>query len=175
MSNNEKPKVYLAGPMEFAPNLGADWRKTASYRLRRAGFDVFNPCEEESNVLHSVEGLPPGIPMNTPEDMMALKKRETLPAFKKAMQALAKNDLAYVETCDYVLAQINERASGGTSGELTCKQYVFRGTVIGVMEPGVDIRKVSGWLLACVDFLFENLDDAIAFIKDNQQRKTTND
>ncbi len=151
-----KPKIYLAGAMEFAPDVGADWREKASALLESKGFRFFNPCIDEGGTFaqHNFKN----------HDEFHAAKTADFKKFQKCMNEVARVDLVQVASAQYVLAYITPGLGGGTVGEMTAARYIFDTPVIAVLHPDTKLEKTSGWLLACCDKIFTDFETATSYI-----------
>jgi nucleoside 2-deoxyribosyltransferase len=169
MSNpTKKIKVYLSGPMEYAPDGGEGWRETAEKTLGDS-FNIFNPCKSSVEILERNR-------ISSVQEYNHLKKTIQFDtnAYHKYLNTTKQFfnlDIDELSSSDIVLAQVNELASGGTSGELTLACAIYKIPIIGFCDG--DISKISGWTLSCIDYFFFRTEwnttapliDAIAAVK----------
>ena len=47
--------IYLAGSIEYSPDLGKGWRAEITPLLKSLGHDVYNPAEDEMKNLSEIE------------------------------------------------------------------------------------------------------------------------
>lgn len=141
-------KVFLSGPMEYAPDGGADWRTIAEARFTQAGFRVFNPCNISEEVLK-----PHGLDVPKYNELKKTIDTNILDfaAYWSATQDIINVDLNELRTSDLVLAKVSKIASGGTSGELTLARHLGIPIVAFCEDP---IDTVSGWVIGLSEHLF---------------------
>ena len=150
---NDRPKAYLAGAMERAPDRGRAWRERIMPLLAELGHDWFNPCEEEMTLLTQEE-----------RESFRAWKTSADERFVSLMRRIVEHDLAALSECDYVICLWDEHAqwSGGTPSELTVARvwgkpvYVVRAMEIGDM---------SSWAQGCATRLFESVDELMGFLR----------
>lgn len=152
-----RPKVYLAGAMEYSEDVGAGWRLEAQEKFQQSNIIVFNPFLDESNIFDKFEF--------TDHHHFYAAKINNFSKFKKCMQEIAIADLIELAKSDYVLAYITPTLGGGTPGEMTVARYIMNIPVIGVLDPTCEIKSTSGWVMASCDEIFTSLDEAINSIK----------
>ncbi len=156
-------QIYLAGAMEFTPDNGAGWRSSVTSVLKNMRYRVFNPCTDEGMILEKYG-------YETGKEFLADKLAD-YDKFEACMQDIAKVDLIQLAASNYVIAYITENLRGGTDGEVTCAKYIFNTPVIAVLEPGLEYKNCSGWVLACCDKVFYNFQEAVDYIRAQDQEK----
>jgi nucleoside 2-deoxyribosyltransferase len=153
-----KVKVYLAGAMEFAPDDGRGWRAIVQALLQKENITVFNPCTEEGDIFERYNFSSHG-------EFHAAKIKD-YERFKVCMNEIAVADLKEIASSDYILAYITPDLGGGTPGEMTYARYVLDIPVIGVMHSESTVEGASGWVMACCDEIFNSLEEAVEYIRD---------
>lgn len=127
-----KPKVYLAGPMEYVKDFGTGWRNEIEPILKKKGFDVFNPANEVK-VFKEIQ-----------------KNKELENDIKGQhiwFNKIIRDDLKEVITSDIVVCRWFDGVfSAGTSGELTVAK-LFNIPVLIVCD---DVKKLPKWILGCI-------------------------
>jgi nucleoside 2-deoxyribosyltransferase len=149
--------AYLCGPIEFAPDGGKLWRRKLTPFLRDdLGHSVYDPAEDEKKNL-------------TGEESVHLRewKRTDIDRFRRALRKIIQYDLDIVENqADYVICFLfGEQAalvSGGTAAELT---FAHRRGIPVYLVTDVAIGGISGWVLACADRVFTNVDELKQFLR----------
>lgn len=152
----EKPKVYLAGPMEFVKDFGTNWRKEIQEVLTNDGFNVFNPTseailfEELKNLRkrenQSVKNLRFGVSKIKSAFNNMEKGIGDIKGLRSEFSKIIRKDLREVITSDIVLCNWQLGVfSAGTSGELTVAK-LFDIPVLMVCD---DIMKLPKWVLGC--------------------------
>jgi nucleoside 2-deoxyribosyltransferase len=169
---NIKPKVYLAGPMEFVKDFGVNWRKETQIKLQLAGFDVFNPANEvklfeELKAVRKCE--------NKSVKKLKFKISKIKTAFQEIQEGkgvdirglqiqfskIIREDLKQVITSDVVLCNwLDGVFSAGTSGELTVAK-LFNIPVHIICK---DDTKLPKWILGCITSSSTTLEDVIPHI-----------
>ena len=100
-----RPRAYLAGAMERAPDRGRAWRERLLPVLADLGHGCFNPCEEELLVASEEERA-----------RFREGKASGSEEFRSVMTRIIDHDLAALAESDYVVCYWDEHAngSGGT-------------------------------------------------------------
>jgi hypothetical protein len=144
--------VYLAGAIEFAPDLGRGWRREITPFLRSLGHQVYDPAEDERKSL-------------TEEEQLNLRawKRTDFVRFQAAVRKIIEFDLDVVARAAFVVCYFDENGlkGGGTSGELT---LAFQRGIPVYMVTSMPISEVSGWILGCCSEVFGDFDDLKRFL-----------
>src|ERR1700722_15475515 len=148
--------AYLCGPIEFAPDGGKLWRRKLTPFLHNdLGHRVYDPAEDEKKNL-------------TDEEAGHFRewKETDVERFRRVVRKIIQYDLDIVENrADYVICCLSgERAalaSGGTSSELTFARR--RGIPVSLVTDA-SIEEISGWVLACADRVFADIDELKKFL-----------
>jgi nucleoside 2-deoxyribosyltransferase len=154
---NIKPKVYLAGPMEYVKDFGTNWRNDIAPILLKNGFDVFNPAEEvklfeELKRIQKCENKKETLTFGISKIKTAFQeiqegKGVDIQGLQIQFSKIIREDLKQVITSDVVLCHWMDGVfSAGTSGELTVAK-LFNIPVYMVCN---DITKLPKWILGCV-------------------------
>jgi nucleoside 2-deoxyribosyltransferase len=149
-----KPRIYLAGGMENAPDYGVRWRTRVQKWLIKDGWEVHNPCTKETDIF-----VRRGVKAST---FKKLKTRKTLDVYKSIMRDLIEFDLKTIEQCDAVLCYWDEYVSGGTFHELGHAYYTAKIPVIIMAK--LPLKKVSGWSLGCMKEIFFSWKDVKTYL-----------
>jgi len=142
-----RPRAYLAGAMERAPDRGRAWRERLLPVLEELGHAWFNPCEEELVVASEEERA-----------RFREWKASGHERFVPLMQRIIDHDLAALESSDYVVCYWDEHAqwSGGTPSEVTLARVWGKPVyLVRAMERA----EVSSWVQGCASATFETLDE----------------
>jgi nucleoside 2-deoxyribosyltransferase len=148
--------AYLCGPIEFAPDGGKLWRRKLTPFLHNdLGHRVYDPAEDETKNL-------------TEEEVRHFRewKRTDVERFRRVVRKIIQYDLDIVENkADYVICCLNGDVavamSGGTSAELT---FAHRRGIPVFVVTDVSQEELSGWMLACADRVFANVDELKKFL-----------
>jgi|WetSurMetagenome_2_1015567.scaffolds.fasta_scaffold30081_3 hypothetical protein len=107
-------RVYLAGPIDFAPDHGCGWREQIQQDLRGLGIIFLNPCHKP---------MFPGYECPDLEDIevrMRLKKEHDWIKLGRNMRALRCVDLRMCDICDFSILHLDlNQYSTGSHEELT--------------------------------------------------------
>jgi len=146
--------VYLAGAIEYAPDLGRGWRKEITPFLRDdLGHSVYDPAEDERKSL-------------TADEQQNLRRWKTadLCRFRTAVRKIIDFDLDIVSRADYVVCYWDENCTkgAGTSAELTLAHR--RGVPVYLVTL-LPLERVSGWILGCSDQVFGGFLELREFLK----------
>lgn len=152
--NRRRPRAYLAGAMERAPDRGRAWREALLPVLEELDHGWFNPCEEELVVVSEEERA-----------RFREWKSEGHERFVPMMRRIIEHDLDALESSDYVICYWDEHAqsSGGTPSEVTVAR-VWDKPVYLVMA--MDRIEVSSWVLGCATRIFESMEALSAFLRE---------
>jgi hypothetical protein len=134
---------YLAGSIEYSPDLGKGWRAEITPLLKSLGHDVYDPAEDEKKNLTEIEV----------RDFRSWKKTD-LGRFQRAVRKIIAYDLDLIEQrCDAIICYWDRHAGrgAGTQGELT---FAHRLGIPVYLVCAVPIEEVSGWLLGCATEVF---------------------
>jgi nucleoside 2-deoxyribosyltransferase len=148
--------AYLCGPIEFAADGGKLWRrKLTPFLHNELGHRVYDPAEDEKKNL-------------TDEEAGNFRdwKRTDIERFRRVLRKIIQFDLDIVENkADYVICCLNGQAavvlSGGTSSELT---FAHRRGIPVYLVTDIAVQDISGWVLACADRVFANVDELKKFL-----------
>lgn len=144
---------YLAGSIEYSPDLGKGWRAEVAPLLKSLGHEVYDPAEDERKNLTEIEA----------RDFRAWKAAD-LPRFQRTVRKIIAYDLDLIEReCDAIICYWDRYAGrgAGTQGELT---FAHRLGIPVYLICGVPLAEMSGWLLGCASEVFDDLDGFRRFI-----------
>jgi len=150
--------AYLCGPIEFAPEGGKMWRrKLMPFLHNDLGHRVYDPAEDEKKNLTDEEA----------EHFREWKETD-IERFRKVVRKIIHYDLDIVENkADYVICCLTgdgaTTTSGGTSSELT---FAYRRGIPVYLVTDAPVAEISGWMLACTDRVFPNVDELKKFLLD---------
>ena len=145
--------VYLAGAIEYSPDLGRRWRKEITpFLAGQLGHQVYDPSEDERKSLTEEE-----------QKHMRSWKRTDFARFQTALRKIITWDLDIVARSDYVVCYLDEHAlkGGGTSAELT---FAFQRDIPVYMVSSLPVAEISGWILGCATRLFAGFDELKEFL-----------
>ncbi len=143
---------YLAGSIEYSPDLGKGWRAEIKPVLHSLGHETYDPAEDELKNLTEDEA----------REFRAWKA-DDLERFRQTIQKIIAYDLDLIEhECDAIICYWDHHAGrgAGTQGELT---FAHRLGVPVYLICGMPIKDVSGWLLGCATEVFASFDEFRAF------------
>jgi hypothetical protein len=139
---------YLAGSIEYSPDLGKSWRAEITPFLQSLGHAVYDPAQDEMKNLSEIEV----------REFRAWKKSD-LSRFQRTVRKIIAFDLDLIEKqVDAVLCYWDEYAGrgAGTQGELT---FAHRIGIPVYLICGIAIEQVSGWLLGCATEVFTSVEE----------------
>lgn len=146
--------VYLCGPIEFADDGGKLWRRKLMPFLREElGHRVYDPAEDESKNLTDEEAA----------GFRSWKTKDT-ERFRRVVRKIIQFDLDIIENkTDYLICHWNqtEAPSGGTPAELT---VAYRCGIPIYLVTALPLEQLSGWILACADQVFPNVEELKKFL-----------
>lgn len=137
---------YLAGSIEYSPDLGKGWRAVITPLLKSLGHEIYDPAEDERKNLTEVEVRE-----------FRSWKRSDLPRFQQTVRKIIAYDLDLIEReCDAIVCYWDRHAGrgAGTQGELT---FAHRLGIPVYLICGVPVDEISGWLLGCATEVFADL------------------
>jgi nucleoside 2-deoxyribosyltransferase len=150
---------YLAGSIEYSPDLGKGWRAEITPLLKSVGHDVYDPAEDEIKNLTETEA----------REFRSWKK-DDLPRFQNTVRKIIAYDLDLIERqCDAIVCYWDRHAGrgAGTQGELT---FAHRLGIPVYLICGMPVEEVSGWLLGCATEVFADFDGFREFISNKPAR-----
>src|SRR5256885_1714930 len=157
---------YLAGSIEYSPDLGKAWRAEITPFLKSLGHEVYDPARDEMKNLSEREM----------REFRSWKKSD-LPRFQQTIRKIIAYDLELIEkSVDAIICYWDQHAGrgAGTQGELT---FAHRIGIPVYLVCAVPIEHISGWLLGCATEVFPCFDDLCEFIAGKLAEKaaTAND
>jgi nucleoside 2-deoxyribosyltransferase len=138
---------YLAGSIEYSPDLGKGWRARIKPALTSLGHEVYDPAEDELKNLTETEV----------REFRSWKATD-LGRFRQTVKKIIAYDLDLIEhRCDAIVCYWDEYAGrgAGTQGELT---FAHRMGIPVYLICGVPVEQISGWLLGCATEVFSSFD-----------------
>ncbi len=143
---------YLAGSIEYSPDLGKRWRAEITPVLRDLGHEVYDPAEDELKNLSEAEA----------REFRAWKNSD-LGRFQQTVRKIIAYDLDLIEhRCDAIVCYWDEHAGrgAGTQGELT---FAHRLGIPVYLIAGMPVERISGWLLGCASEVFTSFEEFRGF------------
>ena len=140
-------RFYLAGAIEYSPDLGRAWRKDLTVFLRGLGHEVYDPVDDELKSL-------------TEEERHCFRgwKATDLARYRVALRKIIDFDLDVVEhKSDAVIALWDQYAArgAGTQGELSLAYRRGKPVyLVTAMAP----TEISGWILGCATEVFPSFE-----------------
>jgi nucleoside 2-deoxyribosyltransferase len=144
---------YLAGSIEYSPDLGKGWRAEITPLLKSLGHEVYDPAEDEMKNLTEIEAR-----------QFRSWKSSDLPRFQQTVRKIIAYDLDLIERqCDAIICYWDRHAGrgAGTQGELT---FAHRLGIPVYLICDVPVVEMSGWLLGCASEVFISLEDFREFM-----------
>ena len=144
---------YLAGSIEYSPDLGKGWRARIKPVLTALGHEVYDPAEDELKNLTETEV----------REFRSWKATD-LGRFRQTVKKIIAYDLDLIEQrCDAIVCYWDEYAGrgAGTQGELT---FAHRKGIPVYLICGVPVEQISGWLLGCATEVFASFDEFQEFL-----------
>ena len=144
---------YLAGSIEYSPDLGKAWRAQITPLLKSLGHSVYDPAEDEKKNLTETEMRE-----------FRLWKTSDLPRFQQTVRKIIAYDLDLIEKkCDAIVCYWDRHAGrgAGTQGELT---FAYRLGIPVYLICGMPVGEISGWLLGCATEVFGDFDGFREFV-----------
>jgi nucleoside 2-deoxyribosyltransferase len=138
---------YLAGSIEYSPDLGKGWRAEITPLLQSLGHEVYDPAEDEMKNLTEIEA----------REFRSWKSSD-LPRFQQTVRKIIAYDLDLIEQrCDAIICYWDRHAGrgAGTQGELT---FAHRIGIPVYLICEVPVAEMSGWLLGCASGVFTSLE-----------------
>jgi nucleoside 2-deoxyribosyltransferase len=159
--NPERMLFYLAGSIEYSPDLGKGWRTRITPLLKSLGHEVYDPAEDEKKNLTETEARE-----------FRDWKTSDLPRFQETVRKIIAYDLDLIENqCDAIVCFWDRYAGrgAGTQGELT---FAHRLGIPVYLICGVPVEEISGWLLGCASEVFADFDGFCEFMSDKPAQAT---
>jgi nucleoside 2-deoxyribosyltransferase len=144
---------YLAGSIEYSPDLGKSWRAEITPLLESLGHEVYDPAVDEMKNL-------------TADEVAQFRswKSSDLDRFQQTIRKIIAYDLDLIEhRCDALVCYWDQYAGrgAGTQGELT---FAHRLGMPVYMICGVPVEQISGWLLGCATEVFSSFEEFNQFM-----------
>jgi nucleoside 2-deoxyribosyltransferase len=150
---------YLAGSIEYSPDLGKGWRAEIAPLIKSLGHDIYDPAEDEIKNLTEIEA----------REFRSWKK-DDLPRFQSTVRKIIAYDLDLIEQqCDAIVCYWDRNAGrgAGTQGELT---FAHRLGIPVYLICEMPREEVSGWLLGCATEVFADFDNFREFMNGKPTR-----
>jgi len=150
-----KTTAYLSGGMEYAANLGADWRsELESWLHDELDQECFNPVKASETFLG---GQYPDV------DFRATKKNNIMVHREISRKIVELDTREIIMRTSYVICYYDESAQrgAGTKGELTIAS-VFGKPVY--LVPDMPIDKIPSWVIGCADEIFRDFKSLKEFL-----------
>jgi hypothetical protein len=144
---------YLAGSIEYSPDLGKGWRAEITPLLQSLGHEVYDPALDELKNL-------------TADEVAQFRswKSSDLDRFQQTIRKIIAYDLDLIEhRCDALVCFWDQYAGrgAGTQGELT---FAHRLGMPIYMICDVPVEQISGWLLGCATEVFSSIEEFSGFM-----------
>ncbi len=144
---------YLAGSIEYSPDLGKGWRAEITPLLESLGHQVYDPALDEMKNLTETEVA-----------QFRSWKATDLDRFQQTIRKIIAYDLDLIEhRCDALVCYWDQYAGrgAGTQGELT---FAHRLGMPVYMICDVPVEQISGWLLGCATEVFSSFEEFNEFM-----------
>jgi nucleoside 2-deoxyribosyltransferase len=144
---------YLAGSIEYSPDLGKGWRAEITPLLESLGHQVYDPALDEMKNL-------------TETEVREFRQWKTsdLGRFQQTIRKIIAYDLDLIEhRCDALVCYWDQYAGrgAGTQGELT---FAHRMGIPVYLICAVPVEQTSGWLLGCATEVFSSFEEFNEFM-----------
>ena len=155
--------AYLCGPIEFAADGGKLWRrKLTPFLHNELGHRVYDPAEDEKKNLTDEEA-----------ENFRVWKETDVERFRRVVRKIIQYDLDIVENrADYLICCLSGDGpsvfSGGTASEMT---FAHRRGIPVYLVTDAPAREISGWMLACADRVFPNVEELKKFLVERYGRE----
>jgi len=152
---------YLAGSIEYSPDLGKGWRAEIKPALKTLGHQFYDPAEDELKNLTVTEA----------REFRSWKTAD-LPRFQQTIRKIIAYDLDLIEQrCDAIICYWDQYAGrgAGTQGELT---FAHRKGIPVYLICGMPVEQVSGWQLGCATEVFTSFAEFQEFLSTKLADKT---
>src|SRR5256885_5824249 len=139
---------YLAGSIEYSPDLGKGWRAEIAPALKALGHETYDPAEDEMKNLTEAEARE-----------FRKWKQSDLQRFRRTIQKIIAYDLDLIEhRADAIVCYWDQHAGrgAGTQGELT---FAHRMGIPVYLICGIPVEQISGWLLGCATEVLCSFDE----------------
>lgn len=164
LENYKSFMVYLAGPIDFAPDLGASYREKLHDLLGQAGLDenmILDPTRKPLGDLDAYKDF------DTEQDFFkALVKHERWDDYESYIKAIMHIDLRFVDKSDVIIATLNPDVPAfGTIHEIVVARQQKKPVLL------VDPRGKGGthrWAVGLVGHsnIFETHEEAVSYLAD---------
>jgi nucleoside 2-deoxyribosyltransferase len=138
-------KIYLAGPMEYAEDVGRAWRAEATEKLGALGYQCINPEQAETHIA-------------TAEEMVRLKREDIREYVRKMRRIIDLDTETVASEVDFVICNWEGEPSSGTMAEaLVAYDYMIPFYLV----TSLPLEEVPGWFLSCCTEVHPSLDSLI--------------
>lgn len=149
--------------MEKRNDGGATWRRMITPKLEELGYDVFNPCLEECDIVENY-GF-------TSDDLKSLNKGRNIKILQDLGKDIVLRDLKAISNCDVMIVyydkSVNE--SSGTLSEMTIVRLLNmrrRKKQVPVYAiQRVSYKQIPVWTIGCIDEFFGSLNECTNYMK----------
>ena len=144
---------YLAGSIEYSPDLGKGWRAEITPLLESLGHKVYDPALDEMKNLTQTEVA-----------QFRAWKTSDLDRFQQTVRKIIAYDLDLIEhRCDALVCYWDQYAGrgAGTQGELT---FAHRLGMPVYLISAIPVEQISGWLLGCATEVFSSIEEFNQFM-----------
>jgi nucleoside 2-deoxyribosyltransferase len=154
MSKPSNGSVYLSGGMEFAKNLGGDWRRECSTQLNQLGFlplDI-TQLDQSYSAAH-------GDIFRSSDDVDLLQRKINI------RKHFVDTDLKLIEhDSDALIVLLDESVQKGSGTTSECQFAYLHDIPIFIVNALPETERVSGWLFALSTKMFNNFDELYAYL-----------
>ena len=155
MNTHLNGHIYLAGGMEFAVDLGADWRLQCSNKLTQLGYTPVDITKLDKSYTAAHGDI-----FRSADDVEVLQRKINIRKhFIDTDLKLIKND------CDALVVLLDEsvRKGSGTTSEM---QFAYNHDIpIFVVNSLPETERVSGWMFALTTKMFKTFEELYAYLE----------
>jgi nucleoside 2-deoxyribosyltransferase len=159
---------YVAGGIQYIPDLGVDWRAKAEQELRSIGIGVFNPMDkaiEFANEDKHTQNYLNQLKNKAQSTTIESERVEIYEEIAKIMRAIVRADLRMVDLSSFLLVCIDpSKHTAGTYAEMT-QAFMQRKPVVCFCEQGIESIPLWWWGHGDHRMFFSSLDESLDYIK----------
>ena len=156
--------IYLAGPMDEVPDLGADWREWITPELQKMGIGVYNPCNKPTDIACETD--------ENRKEMLRLRDLGEWDEYSELVKEIVSVDLRMVDVSDAIILNVDKDYHMCGSYNEQAMACLQRKPVIVHCKQGKG--EIPGWLFGHCnhELFFDTWDGVMRYIHavDNYSR-----
>lgn len=165
-----KARVYLSGPIDYAPDLGKKWREEfiSLSKEKNLGLHIINPCDKPLICEHEISG----------EQKMAnfFKKTKDWEGLRNFVKNFRRQDLRFTDIADFLVIYVNKNIHMcGSYNELFVAESQKK-PIFCIVEGGIE--NLPTWLFGVfkINHIFDSVEKCVNHLEviNNQKEPLDN-